>query len=79
MQVKEELYYLSSETKGADQLRYYYESDLRLLFAFADCWFSREAAHLLLTVSIFVRARLRRKLNEVLSHLKFANTNISIF
>ena len=30
--VEEELYYLSSENKGADQLRGYREADLRLCF-----------------------------------------------
>ena len=34
--VEEELYYPSSENKGADQLRGY-----------ADCWFSHEAAQVL--------------------------------
>ena len=42
----EELYYPSSENKGADQLRSYCEADLRLVFAYADCWFSHEAAQL---------------------------------
>ena len=32
MKVEEELYYLSSENKGADQLRSYCEADLRLCF-----------------------------------------------
>ena len=41
------MYYLSSENKGADQLRGYREADLRLcFFAFADCWFSHEAAQM---------------------------------
>ena len=54
--VEEELYYPSSENKGADQLRGYREADLRLcfrtvtdcafVFAYADCWFSHGAAHL---------------------------------
>ena len=38
------MYYPSSENKGADQLRGYREADLRLCFAYADCWFSHEAA-----------------------------------
>ena len=52
IKVEEELYYPSSENKGADQLRGYREADLRLCFrlgknpVFADCWFSHEAAHI---------------------------------
>ena len=47
IEVEEELYYLSSENKGADQLRGYREADLRLFFfAYADCWFSHEAAYI---------------------------------
>ena len=43
------MYYPSSENKGADQLRGYREADLRLClnFAYADCWFSHEAAHIM--------------------------------
>ena len=37
----EELYYQSSENKGADQLR----SICTFVFTFADCWFSHAAAH----------------------------------
>ena len=44
--VEEELYYPSSENKGADQLRDYGEADLRLGFAYADCLFSYEAAQI---------------------------------
>ena len=40
----EELYFPCSENKGADKLRGYREADLRLCFAYADCWFSHEAA-----------------------------------
>ena len=40
---EEELYYPGSENKGADQLRGY----RGFVFAYADCWFSHEAAHLL--------------------------------
>ena len=32
IEVEEELYYPSSENKGADQLRGYHEADLRLCF-----------------------------------------------
>ena len=32
LEIEEELYYLSSENKGADQLRGYREADLRLCF-----------------------------------------------
>ena len=44
--VEEELYYPSSENKGADQLRGYREADLRLCFRLCRCRFSHEAAHL---------------------------------
>ena len=36
------MYYPCSKNKGADQLRGYREAD----FAYADCWFSHEAAHI---------------------------------
>ena len=45
--VEEELYYPSSKNKGADQLRGYREADLRLCFAYADCWFSHEVAQII--------------------------------
>ena len=38
---EEGLYYPSSENKGADQLRLI----CIFVFAYADCWFSHEAAH----------------------------------
>ena len=44
--VEKELWYLSSENKGADHLRGYREADLRLCFAYADCWFSHVAAQM---------------------------------
>ena len=44
--VEEELYYPSSENKGADQLRIYREADLCLCLRNANCWLSHEAAHL---------------------------------
>ena len=50
--VEEELYYPSSENKGADQLRGYREAIVTaklicaFVFAYADCWFSHEAAHI---------------------------------
>ena len=41
------MYYPCSENNGADQLRGYCEADLRLfVFAYADCLFSHEAAHM---------------------------------
>ena len=42
----EELYYPCSENKGADQLR----SNCALVFAYADCWFSHEAAQMRLCI-----------------------------
>ena len=45
--VEAELYYPSSENKGADQLRSNCESDLRHCFAYADCWFSHVVARIL--------------------------------
>ena len=46
--MEEELYYPSSENKGADQIRGNREADLRLCFrlCFADCWFSHGVAQL---------------------------------
>ena len=49
-------YYPCNENKGADQLRGYRESDLRLcfrickmlVFAYVKCWFSHDAAHIIL-------------------------------
>ena len=45
-QVEEELYYPSSKNKGAGQLRGYCEAECVFVFAYADCWFSHEAAQL---------------------------------
>ena len=46
---EEELYHLSSENKGADQLRSYCEADLRLCFRiYAKCWFSHDADHIII-------------------------------
>ena len=47
IEVEEKLYYLSSENKGADQLRGYREADLVFVFAYADCWFSHGAAQII--------------------------------
>ena len=52
----EGLYYPCSENKGPDQLRGYREADLRLcfrickmlVFAYVKCWFSHDAAHIIL-------------------------------
>ena len=49
--VEEELYYPSSENKDDDQLRGYRDQLTAKLicvfvFAFADCWFSHEAAQM---------------------------------
>ena len=46
IKVEEELYYPSSENKGADQLRSYCEADLRLCFRLCRL-FSHEAAHMI--------------------------------
>ena len=40
------MYFSSSENKGADQLCGYRKADLRLVFTYADCWLSDEAASL---------------------------------
>ena len=53
---EEGLYYPCSENKGADQLRGYREADLRLcfhickmlVFAYVKCWFSHDAANIIL-------------------------------
>ena len=39
------MYYPSSENKGADQLRGTAKLICVFVFAYADCWFSHEAAH----------------------------------
>ena len=39
---------MCSETKGADQLRSYCKAYLCLVFAYPECWFSHEAAPLLI-------------------------------
>ena len=44
--VEEELYYPSSENKGADQLRGYAKLICVFVFAYADCWFSHGAAQI---------------------------------
>ena len=42
------MYYQCSENKGTDQLRGNREADLKtFVFAYAVCWFSHEAAHLI--------------------------------
>ena len=46
VKVEEVLYYPSSENKGADQLDQL--RGYRFVFAYADCWFSHEAAQMLL-------------------------------
>ena len=53
VEVKEELYYLSSERKGDDQLRSYCEANLRLCFAWANIQFSHSAAQIILTSGTF--------------------------
>ena len=42
----EELYYLCSENKGADQLRGYAKLICVFVFAYAKCWFSHDTAHI---------------------------------
>ena len=46
--MEEELYYLYSENKSADQLHSYHEADLHLFFfTYAKCWFSHDVAHIM--------------------------------
>ena len=52
IKVEEELYYPSSENKGADQLRGYREADLRLCFRLCRLLFSHEAAHIIFLHSL---------------------------
>ena len=47
IQVEEELYYPSSENKGADQLRSYREADLRLCFRLCRLLVFHEAAQIM--------------------------------
>ena len=44
----EELYYPCSENKGADQISFAVTAKLicTFVFAYADCWFSHAAAHI---------------------------------
>ena len=42
------MYYPSSENKGADQLR----GNCVFVFAYADCWFPHEVAHLTLRLEV---------------------------
>ena len=49
--------YPCSESKGADQLRSYYEADLRMFFAYADRWFFPAAAHFFIFKECFLRTR----------------------
>ena len=53
------MYYPSSENKGADQLR---GVNAKLIcvfvFAYANCWFSHEAAHLINCLYIFSLIRI---------------------
>ena len=44
---EEELYYLSSENKGAVTAKLI----CAFVFAYADCWFSHEEAHMLLKIA----------------------------
>ena len=48
IQVEEELYYPSSENKGADQLHVTAKLICVFVFTYADCWFSHEAAQLMI-------------------------------
>ena len=66
----EELYYPYSQNKGADQLRSYCETDLRLcfhicraklicafVFPYADCWFSHEVSQMTLYLINYVHSK----------------------
>ena len=46
------MYYLSSENKGADQLRGYREADLRLCFRICKLLVFHEAAHMFKRMSL---------------------------
>ena len=50
IQEVEVYYYPNSKNKGADQLHSYRELDLHLCFAHAKCWFSHDAAHIMVLV-----------------------------
>ena len=49
---EEELYYPCSENEGADQLR----GISAFVFAYANCWFSHETAHLIFYFS-YIKSR----------------------
>ena len=53
-EVEEELYYPSSENKGADQL-HAAKLICAFVFAYAYCWFSHGAAHITLAVNPSVK------------------------
>ena len=47
------MYYQCSENKGADQLRSYCKTDLRLCFRIGKIWFSHDAAHMVMDATSF--------------------------
>ena len=49
----EELYYLCSENKGADQLRGYREADRLFVFAYEKSWFSHNEAQFIFELFTF--------------------------
>ena len=49
----EELYYLCSENKGADQFAVTAKLICVFVFAYAKCWFSHDAAHIYLLIFVF--------------------------
>ena len=54
---EEELYYPSSENKGAGQLRSYCEADLRLCFRLGKIGFSHDMAHFIVSVSPWAKSK----------------------
>ena len=56
------MYYPCNENTGADQHLSYCEADLRFVFAYANRWFSHEAAHML---KAWARGCLHVNLNNV--------------
>ena len=65
----EELYYLCSENKGADQLRGYREADLRLCLRICKCWFSHDAAHFIFDNLMTIRLQKEKKTSPYLCFL----------
>ena len=57
------MYYLCSENKGADSFAVTAKLICAFFFAYADCWFSHEAAHVLVRSLVAAVAKFSVKLS----------------